>query len=70
MYVGFMAEGGRDESVQSDPASETEEHTSPLDTLGSMTQSLMAVHRSSEVHALAAKCAIATISDGVRTCSY
>jgi len=41
MYAGLMAEGGRDPGVQSDTASETEEHSSPVDTMGSMTQSLM-----------------------------
>ena len=43
MYAGLMGEGGRDPDVQSDPASETEEHSSPLDTLDSMTQSLMEI---------------------------
>ena len=35
-----MAEGGHDPGVQSDTASEDIEHSSPLDTIGSMTQSL------------------------------
>jgi len=44
-----------EEGVQSDPASEAEEHTSPLATLDSMTQSLMEtqnihVYQSGEVH--------------------
>jgi len=38
-----MAEGEQDPGVQSDPESETEEHASPLDTMGSMTQSLMEI---------------------------
>ena len=41
MYAGSMAEGGRDPGVQSDTPSETEEHSFPLDTMRSMTQSLM-----------------------------
>ena len=40
MYAGSMVEGGHDPGVQSDTASEEAEHSSPLDTIGSMTQSL------------------------------
>jgi len=41
MYAGLMAEGGRELEVQSDPETEMEDHSSPLDSLDTMSQSLM-----------------------------
>jgi len=57
-----MAEGGRDPGVQSDIASETEEHSSPLDTIGSMTQSLMDLRPPKQRGSLAGRKACRRIS--------
>ena len=67
MYAGSMAEGGRDPGIQSDTASEAEQHSSPLDTIGSMSQSLMDLHPPKQRdHALAERHVITSVSDGVR----